>query len=299
MYQLTADGSLPLPEITHYPLAEAAAAIRRIGGAGHTGKLVLDVPHTGHSRVVVPPSRFLCSGSDGAYIVTGGLGGLGLFLAEKMAVAGCGRIVLTSRSPADRKAQEIVELIRATGADIVVECGDIAAAGTAERLVAAATATGLPSARGAARRGGRRGRHAVQYHRRAHRTRLGAEGVRGVEPAPGDGNAAAGLVLLVLVGGRAGGIAGSGRVRCGQQLARRIHSLASGAGPSGQRYRMGSVGTDRSRARRWPKATASRSLPMRARTLGVNAALRPRVHRLCADPGDAVVDRVCATKPVR
>src|SRR5262249_27415540 len=42
------------------------------------------------------------------------------------------------------KSGEIVELIRSTGADIVVECGDIAAAGTAERLVAAATATGLP-----------------------------------------------------------------------------------------------------------------------------------------------------------
>jgi polyketide synthase 5 len=39
--------------------------------------------------------------------------------------------------------RERIELIRATGADIVVECGDIAAAGTAERLVAAATASGL------------------------------------------------------------------------------------------------------------------------------------------------------------
>ena len=144
VYRLTADGSLPLPEITRYPLAESATAIRRIGGAQHTGKLVLDVPHTGHSRVVVPPEQVPVFRSDGAYIVTGGLGGLGLFLAEKMAVAGCGRIVLTSRTQPTVKVKEIVELIRSTGADIVVECGDIAAAGTAERLVAAATATGLP-----------------------------------------------------------------------------------------------------------------------------------------------------------
>jgi polyketide synthase 5 len=144
VYQLTADGSLPLPEITHYPLAEAATAIRRIGGAQHTGKLVLDVPHTGHSRVVVPPEQVPVFRSDGAYIITGGLGGLGLFLAEKMAEAGCGRIILTSRSQPTAKSQEIVELICSTGADLVVECGDIAVAGTAERLVAAATATGLP-----------------------------------------------------------------------------------------------------------------------------------------------------------
>jgi acyl transferase domain-containing protein len=144
VYRLTADGSLPLPDITHYPLAEAATAIRQIGGAQHTGKLVLDVPHTGHSRVVVAPEQVPVFRGDGAYIITGGLGGLGLFLAEKMAEAGCGRIVLTSRSQPTVKAQEIIELIRSTGADIAVECGDIAAAGTADRLVAAATATGLP-----------------------------------------------------------------------------------------------------------------------------------------------------------
>jgi polyketide synthase 5 len=38
---------------------------------------------------------------------------------------------------------ETIELIRATGSDIAVECGDIALADTAERLVATATATGL------------------------------------------------------------------------------------------------------------------------------------------------------------
>jgi polyketide synthase 5 len=144
VYQLTADGSLPLPDITHYPLDEAATAIRQIGGAQHTGKLVLDVPHTGQSRAVVPPEQMPVFRNDGAYIITGGLGGLGLFLAEKMSAAGCGRIVLTSRSKPTVKSREIIELISSTGADIVVECGDIAAAGTAERLVAAATATGLP-----------------------------------------------------------------------------------------------------------------------------------------------------------
>ncbi|HET6733265.1 MAG TPA: sulfolipid-1 biosynthesis phthioceranic/hydroxyphthioceranic acid synthase [Mycobacterium sp.] len=144
VYTLIADGTLPLPDITHYPLADAASAIRCIGGAQHTGKLVLDVAHSGQSAVVVPPEQVPAFRSDGSYIITGGLGGLGLFLAEKMAEAGCGRIVLTSRSQPSVKSQEIIELIRSTGADIVVECGDIAAAGTAERLVAAATATDLP-----------------------------------------------------------------------------------------------------------------------------------------------------------
>jgi polyketide synthase 5 len=144
VYQLIADGSLPTPESTHYPLADAATAVRVMSGAAHTGKLVLDVAHTGHGRAVVPPAQARVFRRDGAYIITGGLGGLGLFLAEKTATAGCGRIVLSSRSQPTPEASETIERIRAIGADVVVECGDIAQPGTAQRLVATATATGLP-----------------------------------------------------------------------------------------------------------------------------------------------------------
>ncbi|MDT5346504.1 MAG: polyketide synthase 5 [Mycobacterium sp.] len=143
VYRLTADGVLPPPESSHYPLADAATAIRMMGGAQHTGKLVLDIPRTGSARVVVPPQQAGVFRGDGAYIITGGLGGLGLFLAEKMASAGCGRIVLSSRSQPTLKTLETIECIRSIGADVVVQCGDIAEPGTADRLVQAATATGL------------------------------------------------------------------------------------------------------------------------------------------------------------
>ena len=43
VYRLTADGVLPQPETTHYPLAEAATAIRVMGAAEHTGKLILSI----------------------------------------------------------------------------------------------------------------------------------------------------------------------------------------------------------------------------------------------------------------
>ncbi|MDT7737308.1 MAG: polyketide synthase 5, partial [Mycobacterium sp.] len=144
VYRLTADGVLPLPQCTHYPLTDAAAAIRAMAGANHTGKLVLDIPRSGSYRVAVPPGQARVFRNDGAYVITGGLGGLGLFLAEKMAASGCGRIVLSSRSQPTPQVLETVELICAVGGDVVVECGDISEPGTAERLVATATATGLP-----------------------------------------------------------------------------------------------------------------------------------------------------------
>ncbi|KDF01167.1 polyketide synthase [Mycolicibacterium aromaticivorans JS19b1 = JCM 16368] len=142
--QLVADGDLPPAQYSEYPLADAATAIRVMAAAQHTGKLLLDIPQTGTSRAVVPPEQATPFRNDGAYLVTGGLGGLGLFLAEKMAIAGCGRIVLTSRSQPTLKSLETIELIRAMGADVVVHCGDIADPVTAQRMVEAATATGLP-----------------------------------------------------------------------------------------------------------------------------------------------------------
>ncbi|CMI61435.1 putative polyketide beta-KETOacyl synthase PKS4 [Mycobacterium tuberculosis] len=144
VYQHTVEGTLPVPQTTHYPIHDAAVAIRLVGGAGHTGKVVLDVPRTGEGVAVVPPEQVRTSRPDGAYLVTGGLGGLGLFLAGELAAAGCGRIVLNSRSTPSPHATRVIERLRAAGADIQVECGDIADAATAHRVVAVATASGLP-----------------------------------------------------------------------------------------------------------------------------------------------------------
>ncbi|MCX2930206.1 sulfolipid-1 biosynthesis phthioceranic/hydroxyphthioceranic acid synthase [Mycobacterium sp. CVI_P3] len=143
VYRLTAEGVLPQPETTHYPLADAATAIRVMGAAEHTGKLLLSVPKVGHSTVVVPPEQAKVFRRDGSYIITGGLGGLGLFLASKMAAAGCGRLVLNSRSEPRADALAEIARMRAAGTEVEVVSGDIALSETVDRLVEVATATGL------------------------------------------------------------------------------------------------------------------------------------------------------------
>jgi polyketide synthase 5 len=102
------------------------------------------VPKVGHSTVVVPPEQARVFRRDGSYVITGGLGGLGLFLGAKMAAGGCGRIVLNSRSQPKPEALEEIARMRAAGTEVEVVTGDIAQAETVDRLVAAATATGLP-----------------------------------------------------------------------------------------------------------------------------------------------------------
>ncbi|MGB3483286.1 MAG: sulfolipid-1 biosynthesis phthioceranic/hydroxyphthioceranic acid synthase [Mycobacterium sp.] len=144
VFSLAADGELPPAGHTDYPLADAATAIRIMGAAQHTGKLLLEVPRTGRTAVVIDPEQAQVFRPDGAYLITGGLGGLGLFFAETLVASGCGRIVLTSRSQPTLKALETIEMIREMGGDVVVHCGDIADPGTATDLVTTATATGLP-----------------------------------------------------------------------------------------------------------------------------------------------------------
>ena len=299
VYQRTADGTLPMPESTHYPLADAATAVRTMSGARHTGKLVLDVPHTGSSRVVVPPAHARVFSSDGAYIITGGLGGLGLFLAEKIAAAGCGRIVLSSRSQPTPEALETIERIRAIGADVVVECGDIAQPGTAQRLVATATATGLP-VRGVL--------HAAAVVEDATLTNITDElierdwapkvyGAWNLHTATADQpldwfcsfSSAAALV----------GSPGQGAYAAANSWLDAFTHVAPGSGTPRHRDRLGRLGPDRARhrpGRRRRRCYRSRRGRLRVRSA---AAPRPRLHRLRADHGDTVVDDVRRAQPLR
>lgn len=89
-----------------------------MGAAEHTGKLILSgspgrPQHRGGTAQQAQVFR-----PDGAYIVTGGLGGLGLFLANKMAEGGAGRIILNSRSAPKGKALDTLMRMRALGTEV-------------------------------------------------------------------------------------------------------------------------------------------------------------------------------------
>ena len=81
--------------------------------------------------------------SDGSYIVTGGLGGVGMVIARWLVESGAARVILNGRSgPSDSQRTELADL--ETRAEVVVIQGDVASSGVAERLVAAAEETGRP-----------------------------------------------------------------------------------------------------------------------------------------------------------
>ncbi len=141
--ELAGDGRIGLPDIAIHPLDDAVSAVRIVSGAGHTGKLVLTIPQAGDYQLPVPADRTTPFRRDGAYIITGGLGGLGLYLADTMSFAGCGRLILNARSAPSAVAARALEAMRARGTEVAVIGGDIAHPATARSLVEAATGTGL------------------------------------------------------------------------------------------------------------------------------------------------------------
>jgi NADPH:quinone reductase-like Zn-dependent oxidoreductase/acyl carrier protein len=85
----------PLPaEI--YPLTEAKTAFRRMQQARHIGKIVLQMPNPLSPR------------GDRSYLITGGLGAIGLHTAAHLAQLGAGDIVLTSRRAPDADTQQAI-----------------------------------------------------------------------------------------------------------------------------------------------------------------------------------------------
>ncbi|MER7760744.1 SDR family oxidoreductase [Streptomyces sp. NPDC097619] len=75
---------------------------------------------------------------DGAYLVTGGLGGLGLEIARWLARRGAGTVILNSRSHPTPEATALIEALRRDGCAVEAIPADLAEPGTAESLCAAA-----------------------------------------------------------------------------------------------------------------------------------------------------------------
>jgi acyl transferase domain-containing protein/acyl carrier protein len=80
-----------------YPLTEAKTAFRRMQQARHIGKIVLQIP-----KPLQPQEHR-------SYLITGGLGALGLHTAAYLAQLGAGDIVLTSRRAPDVDAQRVID----------------------------------------------------------------------------------------------------------------------------------------------------------------------------------------------
>src|SRR3546814_8350068 len=103
---------MELPPLTVLPMQDAASAFRLMQQAGHVGKIVLSNPE---------PFRFR---ADRSYLVTGGLGGLGLAVADWAVARGARHLVLASRREPNTNTSARLDRLRDAGAAIRTVAAD-------------------------------------------------------------------------------------------------------------------------------------------------------------------------------
>jgi|GEM_PF-138691 len=118
-----ADGVLTAVPTTEFDLADADEAFRLMAKAQHIGKVVLTVEepqYPVHARDDAP-----LFDPEGTYLITGGMGGFGLAVADWMGREGAGSIALLSRSGVPKQDAAGLERLRASPAEVTVLTGDV------------------------------------------------------------------------------------------------------------------------------------------------------------------------------
>jgi acyl transferase domain-containing protein/ubiquinone/menaquinone biosynthesis C-methylase UbiE/acyl carrier protein len=118
------DGSLhPLPHRV-FAVPDIVSAFRYMAQAKHTGKVVVSM----REEVAVAPraAEPLTLRDDGTYLITGGLGGFGLAVAQWLVDDGARHLVLMGRSGVTSPAAEAaVTALRQAGVSVVVARADV------------------------------------------------------------------------------------------------------------------------------------------------------------------------------
>jgi acyl transferase domain-containing protein/acyl carrier protein len=118
----------PLPRTT-FPVREIRQAFRYMAQGRHTGKIVVNFPDEALEVVPVRHDQRRLKEvlhANATYLVTGGLGGFGLLLADWMVKQGARHLVLMGRQGVTTGAQRAaVQALKQQGAEIVVAQGHV------------------------------------------------------------------------------------------------------------------------------------------------------------------------------
>jgi acyl transferase domain-containing protein/acyl carrier protein len=118
-------GALSPPPLSVFPIGRLHDAFHTMAQGAHIGKIVLRMGDP-ELRVRVRSDERRRLRGDGAYVITGGLGGLGLSAAEWLVEQGARDLVLMGRSGLTTPAQEdAVAKLEARGARVAIQRADV------------------------------------------------------------------------------------------------------------------------------------------------------------------------------
>jgi NAD(P)-dependent dehydrogenase (short-subunit alcohol dehydrogenase family) len=109
----------PLP-LRAFAIPRVVDALRHMARAEHIGKVVIQAAWGSEMG-----DRGLSLREDGSYLVTGGLGGLGLRLARWLVDRGCKQLILVGRSAPSDEASRYLEELQNAGTRVAVRQCDV------------------------------------------------------------------------------------------------------------------------------------------------------------------------------
>ena len=127
--------------IKTFPIQQSVQAFRYMQQAKHIGKVVLTFP-------TVEQTQDVSISGDGCYLITGGLGALGLKVAQWVVDRGGNHVVLVGRRSPSEIAQRAIAQMEADGANISVLSGDISQRASVEYILGQLTTENKPPLRG-------------------------------------------------------------------------------------------------------------------------------------------------------
>lgn len=123
----------PTP-VTTFPANDAASAFQLMAQAKHIGKIAIRMNEP-ETRVSVIENAGAEIRSDVTYMITGGLGGLGLSLAQWLISHGARSIALVNRSGPQAAAMATVQAMEESGATIRILQADISVRADVDRVI--------------------------------------------------------------------------------------------------------------------------------------------------------------------
>ena len=129
---------------TRFPVSRAADAMRLFAKAQHIGKVVLTFDEA-EVEVEIDLAQPMRLDAGASYLVTGGLRGFGVTVADYLSRQGAGRLLLAGRNGTpDEASAPAIEAIKARGTEVVPLALDITDTAAVDAVIAAHAASDKP-----------------------------------------------------------------------------------------------------------------------------------------------------------
>ena len=133
VWELLSSGALPPLPLTAFPASTAADAFRFMAQSRQIGKVVVTFREE-DVKAEIPADQLIRS--DGTYLITGGLSGIGFECARWLARSGARHLVLAGRRQPNADEAGRVDELRQSGAHVVTPILDVSRRADVQRVIA-------------------------------------------------------------------------------------------------------------------------------------------------------------------